>query len=216
MLAEVNAPEVRRVMQRAAGEPSYTYPWPELEQEDRASFPCVGYGSLVNAASARRTLGGSLKGLVIAFGVRRLFNLPMSADALKRYSSPATPTANAALNVLPTHRFEDVVNGALFDVMREDIPAFREREIGYDLVPVACVDWSRRTGAPFVAYVLAHPGPANAGAERTVSAIAPHAGYYQLCREGAASMGEEFLEFWSESTFLADGTTSIDEWERRR
>ena len=199
--------------------PQYIYPWLNLEgdlkRDSREGLSCVGYGSLVNRASAARTLSREWKAVVIAFGVRRVFNLFMEDAGLKRYSSPTNPRARAALNVISTGQSHDAVNGVLFDVGIADIPAFRTREIGYDLIPVACMDWTRRDAPPFTSYILACPNEPRDGKIRTSRDIEPHVEYYQLCRAGAAALGDEFLKFWLATTFLADGVTSVATWEQR-
>jgi len=217
VLSAARAAAVERAMRAAAAAPSWRYPWRDLDadlrQRGRASFPCVGYGSLVNAASASRTLGTASQVLVVAFGVRRLFNYEMP-DGASQYGPPVERRARAALNVRATGRHGDMVNGVLFDVALEDVPAFREREIGYDLVPVACLKWNRPDGEPFLAYILSCPDEERAGAVRTRADIEPHRAYYAACRDGAASCGDEFLHVWLATTFLADGITPMTEWER--
>ena len=42
-----------------------------------------------------------------------------------------------------------------------------------------------------------------------------HHHYYSICREGAAQFGEEFLEIWLKTTYLADGVTSVYKWEKK-
>ncbi len=211
--------DIETCMRNLTSTPRYIYSWPglqaDLERDGRESFPCVGYGSLVNRASAARTLRGERKAVVIAFGVRRVFNLFMEDAGLNRYSLPANPKARAALNVISTGQSHDAVNGVLFDVATADIPTFRAREVGYDLIPVACIDWTRRDDPAFTAYILACPNEPRDGKVRTRRDIEPHVEYYELCRAGAAALGDEFLRFWLATTFLADGITPMTIWERR-
>lgn len=203
---------VDAAMRQAAAQRSHVYPWSTLET---STISCIGYGSLVNSASAARTLGPGIHPPVIAFGVRRLFNYEIDERA-SRYGPPSEPAARAALNVVVTGRSTDMVNGVQFDVTPDGVPALRERERGYDLVPVACLPWDRRDAAAFVAYVLRCPEEARAGKVRVNPNIEPHYAYYRLCREGAASHGDDFLRFWLATTYLADGTTPVTEWEQRR
>jgi len=172
----------------------------------------VGYGSLVNEGSAAVTISKGARVPVIAFGVRRIFNYEMSLPH-PRYGNPADPLARAALNVAATGRPEDMTNGIMVDVPIVDIPALRKREPGYDLIPVACIHWSQRELPPFVAYVLLAPDEPREGKVHTNSEIEPHRQYYELCREGAVRISEDFLQFWLDSTYLADAVTPMREWE---
>jgi hypothetical protein len=211
--------EVRRlsrILREARTTPHYAYPWSGLEDELRRAgsehFPCIGYGSLVNAESAARTLGPGDRTRVIAFGVRRVFNYEIS-ERVSRYGPPASPKSRGALNVIVTGRPEDVVNGLLFRIPVRDLAAFRAREIGYDLVPVPIVPWDRRNEPPTLAYILSCPDESREGRIRTSVDVLPHRAYYKVCREGAASFGEDFLRFWLDSTYLADGITPVATWE---
>jgi len=80
-LSAAQTEHVSQMMVDAAKEPGYRYPWDGLEEEMEAKcsaeITIVGYGSLVNNASAAHTL--SEESLVtfqpvIVFGARRLFN----------------------------------------------------------------------------------------------------------------------------------------------
>jgi hypothetical protein len=193
--------------------PTYVYPWAGLEErlreEGKTSVSIVAYGSLVNASSAARTLRDSapeLRRRVIAFGVRRVFNYLMPSSA-GSYGTPRIPQAIGALNVKITADVHDALNGLVIRTGIRDIAALRERELGYDLVPVACLWWEDLMKAPFFAYIL------RAGNEYTSDKIEPHREYYDLCRTGASQWGDEFLEFWLSTTYLADGMTPVAAWE---
>ena len=45
--------------------------------------------------------------------------------------------------------------------------------------------------------------------------ILPHKGYYNVCRDGAAKISDEFLDYFLETSFLADGKTKVKEWENQ-
>jgi len=203
---------------RARTAPAFVYPWPNLESDlarsAREQLRIIGYGSLVNAGSAGRTLSSEHRLPVVAAGARRLFNYLMDPIP-ERYGPLQRPAARAALNVRVTYDPDDVLNGVLTHVPREEIPAFRARETGYDLVPIPFVPWSAPTSDPDVAYVLEAPeGVPRNGRVRTRSDLEPHPAYYAVCREGAASFGDPFLAFWLDTTFLADGVTTARDWER--
>lgn len=210
---------VSRMMARARKEPTFLYPWDTLgkksEEKGVSEISFVAYGSLLNAQSAARTLQDlPHKDFlpVIAFGVRRLFNYQMPPN-IPRYGPPKQPMARAALNTRFTDKIEDAVNGLLVKWPLNDIPALRTREVGYDLIPIACLDWVETEKPPFIAYILRSPDELRVGKRFTNNEITPHQEYYKVCREGARTYGEDFLHFFLEATYLADGVTPVAAWE---
>jgi hypothetical protein len=198
-------------------ETTYHYPWDKLEGdlEDRGlpGILAVVYGSLINTASAaqilhEQTLRTSKS--VIIFGARRLFNYEIP---LNLYGPPINPLARAALNVRITGGVHDVVNGILMNLALDDIPAIQEREKGYDLVPVVCLEWNELQKPPFLAYIFSCPDEFREGKRLTNNEISPHREYYLLCRKGTGKVGKEFLRLWLSSTYLADGITLMAQWE---
>lgn len=203
----------------ATKETAYRYPWDALEGdlEDRGllGIPVVCYGSLINAASAAQTLHEQTLRTskpVITFGARRLFNYEMPLNSV-RYGSPINPLARAALNVRITGIAHDVINGVLMNLALADIPAIREREKEYDLVPVVCLGWNELQKPPFLAHIFSCPDDLRKGKRLTNNKISPHREYYLLCRKGASKVGEEFLRLWLTTTYLADGITPVAQWE---
>jgi hypothetical protein len=201
---------LQRALDALRTQTPYMYPWDGLE----GGIRLVGYGSLLNAASAARTLApAGPRRAVLAFGARRLFDYEMSAGALQRYGAGPDSRGGAALNVRVTGAMGDAVNGLLFDIPAAEIEPLRQREIGYDLAPVICFPWERFDESPFVAHILTRPAQPAAEPRRN-DPLLPHKAYYLLCREGAASVSDSFLRFFLASTFLADGLTPVAEWER--
>lgn len=214
----VVGPDFAAALARARVSRVYVYPWAELEDElaraGRADLRLIGYGSLVNAGSARRTLSSEHRIPVLVAGARRLFNYVMDPIP-DRYGPPQRAAARAALNARATYRPDDRLNGVLTHVPLDEIPALRARETGYDLVPVPYVPWAAPTSEPELAYLLEAPeGAARGGRVRTRPDVEPHPAYYAVCRQGAASFGNPFLAFWLDTTFLADGVTTARDWER--
>jgi hypothetical protein len=212
-------PVIVEALERARTARAYVYPWPALEGDlvgaERDHLRLIGYGSLVHAGSARRTLSSEHRMPVVVAGAQRLFNYVMDPIP-DRYGPPERPAARAALNVRVTYRADDLLNGVLTHVPIAEIPALRAREPGYDLVPVPFALWSAPTSVPEVAYLLEAPdGVARDGRVRTRADLEPHPAYYAVCREGAASFGQPFLAFWLDTTFLANGVTTARDWERR-
>lgn len=201
--------------------PRFVHPWDGLEEHLREigedHLRMVGYGSLVNSASAARTIlgrGRHTRKPVVAFGIRRVFDYAMS-DPHSRYQVPGHPRARALLNVRLTSNPEDAMNGVLIEAEFDDLPALRERESDYNLAPVVCLDWRDFQAAPFLAWILFCPEDTERGRRRLNHDLLPNPHYYGICREGASEHGEDFLAHWLHSTFLADGTTPVAHWEHK-
>lgn len=212
--------KVRELMREAAGVSAFSYPWDGLEDSLReagdATLRLVGYGSLVNAASAAMTVsnpGVRAMRPVVAFGVRRVFNYVMN-PANSSYSPSTLPQARALLNVRVSGKIEHALNGTLLEVGLEDLPALRERESDYDLAPVVCLNWGAEHRDPFVAWILVCHEGSERGRRRVDNGLLPNRDYYEICRAGAASFGAEFLCAWLDSTFLGNGEISVRTWER--
>jgi hypothetical protein len=206
VLAAVRLADVAEALRIARRVPVLRYPWDGLEDRFRGGgLPLVGYGSLVNAASAAVTLGPETVAAlepVVAFGGRRLFDYAMK-EIPPRYDVPAGPRERAALDVRVTDDPRDAFNGVRLVLPPEDVEAFREREKEYDLTPFVCLPWSDLDAVPDLVWGLTCPDPARD--------VDPHPRYVEVCREGARSFGEDFLAFWRATTYLADGVTLLDE-----
>lgn len=183
------------------------YPWPGLERRVVQSLggvlPLVVYGSLMNERSAQMTLPVQSRSPVqpvYAYGVRRVFEYPMSTDAFERYGPPPEPDQVAALNVRVTGDRQDKINAVLVHIAADDLPALRERESGYHLSEVPIASWpSGGTNSTSVAFVLeGPPSPA---------VVRPHPRYVEVCRDGALSFGKAFREEFDATTFLMSGDT---------
>ena len=195
------------------------YPWSGLEQEldrrSRDSLTVLAYGSLLHRDSALVTLSEAAfatRRPAVAFGTRRVFEYVIPADN-PRYEPTPVPDAVAALNVRITGQLTDMTNGIALDLPRPDLEAFRGREVGYDLVLVPCLDWADSVRGPFFAHILSCPGTDGPEGCRTRDGIMPHPDYYRICREGAAVLGDDFLQLWLRTTYLADAETSAAAWE---
>ncbi|MCD4695070.1 MAG: hypothetical protein K8S16_02420 [Bacteroidales bacterium] len=196
---------------------SKKYPWEGLEvyleNQNETTLKIIGYGSLINAQSAALTVRAQKRTPVMAFGVFRVFNYVISKNNA-RYGVFDNPRQRAALNIRVTNKVSDFINGLLIEVPVSDIQALREREIAYDLIQVPCIMWDNLNCEPFYAYILYCPYKEFDGKEKTSNIIEPHTAFYQVCREGAQSFGDNFLKCWKSTTFLADGKTSMEIWEK--
>jgi hypothetical protein len=219
---ELNTAQIQAIaetMAEARISPRYQYPWRALEEDlarNGDQVLCLlAYGSLVNRGSAAESIAGqatSRREPVLAFGVRRVYDYLIPKD-VHRYGPPRRDGEYAALNVHPTNDIRDIVNGILIEVSVPDIPSLREREKHYDLVPVACLWWNAPEAPPFLACILCRPGRPCQGTRFANDRIEPHPVYDKVCRDGAAEYGDEFLEMWLDSTYLADGVTPRRQWQ---
>ena len=195
---------------------SRKYPWKDLEklcaEQNEKTLKIVGYGSLINERSAALTVTAQKRTLVIAFGVYRVFNYVIPKSYL-RYGSPNHPQRVTALNIEVTNKISDYINALLIEIPISDIQALREREIAYDLIRVPCVLWNNREEEPFYSSILFCPYYDFNGIEKTRDNLEPHTEYYKVCRNGAKSFGEDFLNCWKSTTFLSDGISSMLKWE---
>lgn len=187
--------------------PHFDYPWPKLEDYLAAHYagrlPVFAYGSLLNAASAVKTMPGWRREDCLpanALGVARVFNYPLTPEALLRYGPGPTPQHSAALGVRVTGDPADRANGLVYSLLPDDLEGFRRRETGYRLTEVATAAWNNDSGGetPATAFVLEYLG---ANDER----LLPHPQYLTVCREGAASFGDGFLDDFDRTTRLANG-----------
>jgi hypothetical protein len=187
--------------------PSFDYPWPGLETHlathHGGRLPLFAYGSLLNAASAVRTMPGWRRDEcrpANALGVVRVFNYPLTIDAIERYGPGPTPQHVAALGVRVTGLPNDHVNGLVYSLAAEDLEGFRLRETGYRLTEVTVEPWGDTSGDDFprMAMVLEYLDADDAS-------LLPHPAYLDVCREGAASFGDDFRDDFDRTTLLADG-----------
>lgn len=187
--------------------PHFDYPWTGLEAHLAAQhagrLPLFAYGSLLNAASAVRTMPG-WRGdecrPANALGVVRVFNYPLTLDSIERYGAGPTPQHVAALGARVTGLLTDRVNGLVYSLGADDLEGFRLRETGYRLTEVRVEPWGDASSRDFprTAMVLEYLGDDDAS-------LLPHPGYLDVCREGAASFGEAFRDDFDRTTFLTDG-----------
>ncbi len=200
---------IEQAVQHANAAPSYAYPWSELTSDRNDTLLLVGYGSLLNSHSARRTLSvSSWRVPIITYGVRRVFDYIMPVSVRRRYPTPSDDRAYGVLNVYATGKHSDWINGVLTEVAFSELDALREREEGYDLVSVAYSRYPAGDALPSIAYILACPP----GDRRTDPSLLPNPGYLKLCLEGARTISDDFATHFLESTYLADKETLLRNW----
>lgn len=187
--------------------PTYSYPYPKLTEtlkhQSKASLLLFAYGSLLDPNSASRHLSWDAidaRKAALAFGVKRMFNRNVLEAGV--------------LNIQKTGQLTDFINGVLIEIPLTDIASLLQREVGYDLIPVLTVEWDSFLKGPpdyKIAYILSSPSHSS----YVSSSISPHKPYYALVRNAAYSYGPLFALLWYKTTFLADGETPVELWEKR-
>lgn len=191
----------------------------ELTQAlDMPTVPILGYGSLLNEESASLSLKPTTikeRRCVKAKGLKRIFE----KDIGKNHShnpwildeEKSHPTARGSLNIKYTQNEYDEINGVVYHLDEEDFLSVCKREEGYDLIPIEVTIWNdvnKNFSSELIAYVF------SASNENYLSNhITPRPSYFFLCREAAKKLGPEFYTMWQETTYLADGTTTIKKWD---
>jgi len=204
-----------------AQSPPYTYPYldleAQLEKEGKQTITIFSYGSLLARKSARRTLSPkTLKtgNRAVALGLRRVFNRDIPIDPKKDWGIPCDPASRAMLNIIATGNPDDITNGIVFEVCLEDIAPMRQREYGYDLIPILVTSWEGHVKGDPPEYTIAYTFHSPKESHFTHDNIYPRPGYYELARDAAKDQGQEFYRMWMDSTYLSDEVTSIKEWEK--
>lgn len=205
--------------------PSLEYPNTDYEQIIKL-YPdkkvlLFGYGSLINAESAARTLSpeavASMKP-VAAFGFKRIFNY--KASNVSRWGTKLPENERAMLNIEATTKYNNIINGVVMEITPEDLAQLIQREVGYDLVPMLVVDWNEMLAENpdakvQIAYTFLAPDELRNGIDYTQTKYYPVRGYLHAAREGSIVYGPEFLNYWNATTYLGDGTTTVNQWDEK-
>jgi hypothetical protein len=211
----ITVEKIRRLSQHLRslrGGGDFEYPWEGLEQSLNSSgqLPLVGYGSLMNADSAARTIGPSQRTPVVAFGTQRVYDYTLSDPG--PYGHFEDERHRAALNAYSTGHVADAFNGVLIHVPACDIAPLRAREQGYGLKRVIVIDWNNTAADPLPAYILSCAPPSPPMPSFTDSTLLPHRPYHGLCSRGARSVSEQFEQLFLHTTFLGDRQTRVATW----
>lgn len=203
--------------------PFFTYPNENVESV-LSHFPngkirVFGYGSLMNKISAGRSLKSSAVESMhpsIAFGVKRVFNY--KATVTKHWGADQNKKEKAMLNLVQTLNIASVANGVTIEVDIEDFKRLVDRETGYDLVPILVAPWDDiRTQNPNidvqVAYTFVAAHELRDNIDYTSTEYYPVRGYLHAVQDASTAYGDEFARMWNSTTYLADGTTSINDWD---
>ena len=213
-----------KLHKRVAEVPStrgFEYPWRGLEryleESGLRTISLFAYGSLLNKASALQTISQRLVDphrKATAFGVVRLLDYHMPPEVARRsaYRRYEDDLDQGLFNLRFTGFVSDAANGILLEVPVEEIEPLRRREIGYDLRPVVCRPWGYNEAEASLAYGLGCSGRWWQGHKLSRADLMPHPGYFEICRQGASALGVDFLEYFLDSSFLADGETTVRDW----
>jgi hypothetical protein len=204
--------------------PSLKYPNADykqiLDKYPQGKALLFGYGSLINAQSEARTISAKAVHSMqpaIAFGLKRLFNYA-AKKTVKNSDLPAKESS--LLNTVPMTQLSQMINGVLITVGKEDLERLVQRETGYDLVPILVTLWddvlAENPSAKIqIAYAFIASDELRQGVRYTHNGYDPDERYLRLVEKGAAAYGEKFLDYFNATTFLSDGTTSIEQWNRK-
>lgn len=204
--------------------PALKYPNAEVQKildKYPGKIPIFGYGSLMNPTSASRSISPeAVQSMrpVVAFRLKRIFNKD-AGDVTKRRPD-LKENERAFLNVEPTTTYGSVINGVVLEATPSDLAQLIQRERGYDLVPILVVDWGdimARKPSPHIqiAYTFITPPELRQGVNYIRTTCYPIRFYLRLVQEGAATYGDDFLNFWNASTYMGDGTTLITHWDQQ-
>lgn len=204
------------------------YPHQKYPNTDHASIPDLfsngkvlvfGYGSLMNKGSLARTVKqtavDSMKP-TIAFGVKRIFNYKAKNTA--HWGENQNPKEKAMLNLAQTLNLGSMANGVTIEVDKEDFNHLVSRETGYDLVPILVAAWDDVIGQNpqlkiKIAYTFIAADELRNHILYTSTEFYPVRGYLNAIQCASKKFGEDFANMWDATTFLADGTTSVKEWD---
>lgn len=180
-----------------------------------------GYGSLINKKSASRNVKAeALESMqpAIAFGVKRMFNY--QAKKTDHWGTDLDHKEKAMLNLAAAWNMKSMVNGVVMEIDREDLASLISREQGYDLVPILIASWNEVIAKDpeveiKVAYTFVSPYEAREGVLYTSTQYYPVTNYLIAVQEGASEYGLNFVDFWNATTYLADGKTTVLDWDKK-
>ncbi|EAQ79219.1 hypothetical protein DSM3645_26389 [Blastopirellula marina DSM 3645] len=185
----------------------YRYPWrvDELFASPSDRLSLIGYGSLMNLASARRSLNAECLASaqpVVVFGARRVYEYVMSPTGRRVYGEVEGEQRFGVLNAQATGDRADWFNGMMFQIGADDIPALLSRESAYDLLPAWTLAWEDDTPRPQIAYFFSCRQKTFAGRQTIDSQILPHPRYHEICESGCLAISHEFLHAFRTTTWV--------------
>lgn len=201
------------------------YKYPNTGHEDiEKRFPSgkilvFGYGSLMNKESAGRTLSPEAVASMqtaVAFGVKRVFNY--KAVKTSHWGENQDKKEKAMLNLVQTLNISSIANGVVIEVDVEDFSKLVSRETGYDLVPILVASWDDMINEKEdleirVAYTFVAVNELRDHVDYTSTEFYPVRGYLHAIQDTAKTYDDRFAQLWNLTTYLADGTTGVNDWD---
>lgn len=168
----------------------------------------VGYGTLLNRASMRKTVGSSAQDKaflpVIIPDFRRLFNL-VPDTYTPSFRLRKEPVEVAAANVQGAEG--EALNGLAVSVTSQELTALDERERFYERVEVEVLSFPERK--PLGRAFAYSASPSSRWVRMEDETLLPRWKDVMLARNGAYAVSQAFGEMYDTTTFLADGHTPI-------
>jgi len=155
-------------------------------------YSVVGYGSLISHQSLEWTIPDKEFTPVIVKGYKRIFDLELGK---KRVSD--------VLNVEESEK--DFFNGVLFEVNEEELEELKKRETEYLLKEVWVYDFFSKEKL-CKAWIFTDLST-NIDKKGTASI---NKSYFNLCRDAAYLLGEEFGKCWDKTTYTPKGEKVAD------
>ncbi|QDS86892.1 hypothetical protein EC9_10670 [Rosistilla ulvae] len=185
------------------------YPWNTIDivPDSPVRLPLVGYGSLMNRSSARRTLSEqcvSSARPVLVMGARRVYEYVMSPRGRQIYGEQEAEGRFGVLNARSSNDSNDWFNGIQYELDAVDIMALVERESAYDLLPAWTILWDAMDSAPQIGYFLSCRTETHEGRQLLDSQLLPHPNYHAICEEGCRDVSPDFLTAFHRSTWVRE------------
>jgi len=211
-LNKIKENDIQDLLNNAAEKRFFDYPWTGLEDHIKNEYgdyiELFAYGSLINKNSAKRTLAVDFnlkEHAAIGLGAKRIFNYEMRNYTEKTYGPLKTKNHISVLNTKVTYLPEHFLNGIIYRIHLSEIDNFRLREKGYALKPIIAFNWNAKSLQSKYVFILE--------GKKSKVPVLPHIGYYNVCRKGAKSISEDFLEFFLNTTYLYNEKTKVKTWE---
>lgn len=183
------------------------YPWNlnKLFPQRYAKVSLVGYGSLLNLASARRSFSDETIALsrpVIVLGAKRIYEYIMSPNGRRVYGEDTGSGGFGVLNARLSDDPVDWFNGREFLLGVDEFEALLPRESAYDLVPAWTMSWNPNHAEPHMSYFLSCRRGWFGGRRIIQGNLLPHPRYHAVCEDGCRAVSEEFLDAFRASTWV--------------
>ncbi len=197
----------------------YSYPWclESLFPKADSRISLVGYGSLINFQSARRTFSTdtiSQARPVIVLQARRIYEYVMSPRGREVYGKAVCESQYGVLNARPSDSMTEWFNGMEFSLARSDMGALVGRESSYDLIPAWTIPWTASESSPNVSYFLSCRKASFHGRRTINPDLFPHPQYHAICEQGCRDVSSSFLNAFYSSTWVRNARCIDSDWFR--